>query len=317
MSIAQWGFIQSVYETAELQNPDTCARYFLPRLQRWRCAWLSQRKLATLRSNPLYYYLVARTRYYDEIFLDAISDKQHIINIGCGYDTRAYRFEPVLQQHGVKVLECDLPEAIIGKEHLAKRQGTFEHVAYMPIDLNNRAWPELECWLHKNYRARILVLMEGVSPYVNIDTFNRFLSLLARELPIGSRVAYDFKLEGVADSFGRGGRTQRPFRLPTERAEVVRHHENLGCRVNYLEGSSECSGRYLTGLARPGGPCFREDGLLQLEVRRHAVTNRMIEAAGIGCSTIPSCEVLFRCYSGRSTLSRTLQLGETPRAGGV
>ena len=235
-----------------------------------------------MRSNPLYYYLVARTRYYDGIFLDAISDKvQYIINIGCGCDTRAYRFEHVLRQNGVRVLECDQPEAIAGKQRIAQRRGRFDHVAYMSMDLNDGAWPDFEQWLNKNNNnAKILVLMEGVSPYVNSETFGLFLSLLAKKLPVGSRVAYDFKLDGVADSFGFGGRTHRPFRLPTASEEVVSYHEKLKYRLNHLEQSSDLSTRLLTGLGSSGVSLFRQDGLIQLEVApRCVIPDIVIEAA--------------------------------------
>jgi O-methyltransferase involved in polyketide biosynthesis len=83
MHVAEWRYIQSVYETAELQNPDTFVRHFLLTLQRWPCAWLGHRQLANLRSGPFYSYLVARTNYYDGLFLDAISDGvRHIIIVG-------------------------------------------------------------------------------------------------------------------------------------------------------------------------------------------------------------------------------------------
>ena len=281
MSVAKWRYIQSIHETAALQNPDTYARHFLPSLQRWHCARLSQNELATMRSNPFYYYLVARTRYYDGIFLDAISDKvQHIVNVGCGYDTRSYRFEHVLKQNGVKVLECDRLEAIDGKQRIVQRRGTFDHVVYMPIDLNDGAWPDFEQWLNKNNNAKTLVLMEGVSPYINSDTFSPFLSLLARKLSVGSRVAYDFKLAGVDDSFGRGGRTQRPFRLPTIREEVMSYHEKFSYRVTHMEESSEISARLLPGLEKSRGSLFKGDGLLQLEVTSQCVmADRVTEAA--------------------------------------
>lgn len=267
MTVAEWRYIQSIHETAELQNPDTFVGHFLPALRRWRCAWLGQSKLAILRSKPLYYYLVARTKYYDGLFLDAISDKvQHIVNVGCGSDTRSYRFEHLLKQHGIKVLECDQSEAISDKQRIAKRRGTFDHVTYLSIDLNDDVWPNIEQWLNKNNGTNKLVLMEGVSPYVNVETFGRFLSLLARGLPVGSRVAYDFKLRGVADDFGLGGRTQRPFRLSTTMEEVSSYHEKLGYRVDHIERSAELSMRLLTGLAKSGAPFFTEDGLLQLTV---------------------------------------------------
>lgn len=265
--VAEWRHIQSIHETTELRNPDTLVRRFLPVLQRWRLACLSQRKLAILRSDPFYYYLVARTKYYDEVFLDAISDNvKNIINVGCGTDTRSIRFEHVLKQNSVNVLECDQPEDISNKQRTVQRWGTFDHVAYMSIDLNDKAWPSFEHWLTVNNTEKIMVLMEGVSPYVNVESFGLFLILLARKLPLGSRVVYDFKLRGVSDNFGRVGRTHRPFRLTAATEQVVAYHEELGYRLNYMEQSSELSARILTGLAKSGTILFTEDCLVQLEV---------------------------------------------------
>ena len=36
------------------------------------------------------------------------------VMVGCGSDTRAYRFQDLLCRHGVKVLECDQPEELFG-----------------------------------------------------------------------------------------------------------------------------------------------------------------------------------------------------------
>jgi methyltransferase (TIGR00027 family) len=267
MYVAELRHIQSIHEKTELRNPDTLVRCFLPALRRWRLGWLGQRKLAILRSDPFYYYLLARTKYYDEVFLDAISDNmQYIINVGCGSDTRPYRFEHVLKQKGVKVLECDQPQAISERQRMAKKHWAIDHIAYLAIDLNDDAWPDFEHWLGTNNTAKALVLMEGVSAYVNIETFSRFLSLLARILPTRSRVAYDFKFTGVNDDFGRVGKTQRPFRLTDVIEEVVAYHEKLGYQLGHIEHSSDLSARVLTSLENRGVPLFTEDGLVLLEV---------------------------------------------------
>ena len=267
MLVAKWRYIQSIHETADFRNPDTLVHYFLPMLERWRCKWLDQKKLALLRSDPFYYYLVARTKYYDGVFFDAISNNiQNIINVGCGSDTRSFRFEHVLRKKGIKVLECDQSEAISNKQRIAKQRDTSDYIAYLPIDLNDDVWPDFEHWLKANNSAKALVLMEGVSPYVNVETFDQFLSLLASKLPAGSRVAYDFKLRGVADEFGRVGRTQRPFRLTASIEDLAAYHEKLGYRLDYMEKSSNLTARLLTGLAKSGASLFTEDGLIQLEV---------------------------------------------------
>lgn len=267
MFVAEWRYIQSIHERREFRNPDTWVKRFIPTLRRWRYAWLSPHKLAGLRADPFYYYLLARTEYYDRVFLDAIGDNvRFIVNVGCGTDTRPYRFKDVLEQKGIKVLECDQPAAIEQKAALIRRQGMFDHVAYMAVNLNSAAWPELETWLRRNRAGKGLVFMEGVSPYVNSDTFNRFLSLLAIELLPGSRVAYDFKLSGVNDDFGRVGQTQWPFRLPAMRKEVADYHKKLGYRLQHMELSSELSIRLLPGQGQSGAPLFTEDALLQLEL---------------------------------------------------
>ena len=89
--------------------------------------------------------------------------------------------------------------------------------------------------------------MEGVSPYIDDVSFGRFLSLLASTLAAGSQVAYDFKIQGVHDDFGREGRTQRPFRLPTTSGDVAAFHEAHGLQLEHLELSCELCARLLPG----------------------------------------------------------------------
>jgi hypothetical protein len=118
------------------------------------------------------------------------------------------------------------------------------------------------------------------------------LSLLAKELPPGSPVAHDFKdfkFAGVADSFGLIGRTQRPFRLPTVREDVVSYHEKLGYRVNCIERSSELSARLLTGLAKSGVHFLRETVSSNSRCRTDAVMADIVTEAAVTCfSTIRS-----------------------------
>jgi len=262
---ARLRYIQSVHEPPELRNPDTLVKYFLPVLDRWHCRWLGAERPAHLR-EPFYYYLLARTKYYDEVFLNAICcGIQQIINVGSGTDTRAYRFAQVLKRKGVRVIECDQPEVIHTKQRWAKKLGRFDHVEYLPLDLNEDGWLEFECRLAK-IKAKSLVFMEGVSPYIVDSAFSRFLLLLANELPSGSRIAYDFKLSGVNDDFHRVG-VCRTFRLPKESEEVAAFHAQHGFRLEHIELSSELSARLLPSLLDLGATLYSQDGLVQLATR--------------------------------------------------
>lgn len=266
--VGQMRAIQAVYEPPELRNPDDAAGRLLPVGQRLGCVLRGRWLLGRMRAQPFYPYVLARTRYYDRVFLDAIDEGVgYIVNIGCGSDTRAHRFRAALARQRVHVLECDQAEAIEAKRRVASRRlGPNPHLAYQPIDLNADGWPALATWLEARRDARMLVMLEGVSPYVDTAAFTRFLDLLATRLKPGSRIAYDFKHDGAAADFGRGGATQAPFRLPADRDAVERFHAAHGLRLDAYETAPELSTRLAAGLAVGARGPFTEDCLLRLTV---------------------------------------------------
>jgi methyltransferase (TIGR00027 family) len=268
LKVGQLRHIQSVRESGDYWNPDVLVSRLLSPVQRWSCFWRGRLLLARLRSDPFYYYVVARTKYYDSVFVDALCDNvQRIVNVGCGSDTRAYRYAQLLSQRGVIVLECDQAGAIEAKEKIASERLPAAPVQYLSIDLNEGVWPCLESWFDQNRGSKMLVLMEGVTPYINEESFGAFLHMLACRLPAGSRVAYDYKIRGTSDEFGLSGRTQRPFRLSSGEGDVAAYHLTKGFRVRHVETSADLSRRVLPALAELGPRrVFRNDCLVQLEL---------------------------------------------------
>lgn len=267
MSVGQLRYIQSTYEAAEYRNPDLLVRDLLPVLQRWRCDVRGKMGLARLRARPFYFYVLARTRYYDDVFLGAVGDgTRFIVNVGAGSDTRAYRFGDVIRQKAVHVWECDQSSAIRAKKRIAQRAWPADHLDYLAVDLHDESWPELDARLRQHERARMLVMLEGVSPYVSSASFCRFLEYLVARLAPGSRVAYDFKRPEVAAGFGASNMAPRPFRLSASLDEVVAFHAGLGFRVEYVETSEALTSRLVPGLARSGTAPFAEDALVQLTI---------------------------------------------------
>ena len=263
MSVGELRYIQSHFEKGAAKNPDGLVGGFLPWSKRVGCWVRGALLLPKLRANPFYGYLNARTKYYDQVFGEALDRSiTRVVNIGCGSDTRAQRFASRLRGNRVEVLECDQEAAIRAKEQLARKLwGPSDHVAYQPIDLEAGAWPALEAWLARGAAAPTLVMLEGVSPYVGQEAFATFLRLLSSKLHPASALAYDFKLRGVADDFGGAPGSGR-FRLSADRDEVARYHRDLGFQVDHMELSSALSQRL-----QPGpGPLFEEDCLLRLSV---------------------------------------------------
>jgi methyltransferase (TIGR00027 family) len=284
--IGKLRYIQSVYEEPEYRNPDTLIRDFLPPVLRWLCMLQAKMRQSKLRLDPFYYYLLARTKYYDQVFIDAIcSNTKLIINIGCGSDTRAYRFSELLRHKGIHVLECDQRQSIFVKEQLAKRRWCTDHITYVAIDLNADTWPELEHWI-TNVHSTVLVILEGVSPYVDEKSFNRFLRFMAEKLHVGSRLVYDFKIASAEDDFGKDVLNHTPFRLPATKRNIIAYHKTLGYELEQMELSSELSSRLLPSLSGSGARLFAKDCLLQLTVAkiRSCGYNSSLAASPTGAS---------------------------------
>jgi methyltransferase (TIGR00027 family) len=254
VNVGQLRYIQALCEPADSRNPDALVGAFLSPGQRFACRMRGALLLRRLRANPFYDYLVARTRYYDQLFLDAVRDRVAcIVNIGCGSDTRAYRFAHLLEPKGITVLECDQPHAIRAKRDMAARRFPTAHVRYVPLDLNN----SFAAALDQAPPGRAFVMMEGVSPYIARAQFEGFLRLLSARLWPGSTLAYDFKLEGVAQDFGRSAAAPQPFRLAGERDAVAAYHQGLGFHLQRLESSASLTRRLLARTPR----LFEEDCL--------------------------------------------------------
>jgi len=262
--VAQLRHIQSIHEPPQRRGPDALVRYFLPLPQRLRTAWISKSELSRLRKDPFYYYLLARTWYYDQVLTAAIhKGLKRILIVGCGSDTRAYRFRRLLCNHNVRILECDQAEVISERRRIVKRWGYIPEVEHLAMDLNSCCWPDLEQWVGGHDRPQTLVLMEGVSPYIGSGALVHFLQLLGAKLSAGSEMAYDFKLRGANDDFGRDASGKKSFLLSADRSEIAAFHRRCGMYLLHMELSSELCLRLLPDL-NSSSSLFKEDALVRL-----------------------------------------------------
>jgi methyltransferase (TIGR00027 family) len=263
VNVGELRYIQARCEIPPRRNPDVLAGAFLPLARRIACLLHGTLLMPRLRARPFYNYLLARTKYYDQVFLDAVAAGAGcIINIGCGGDTRAYRFAPLLRRNGVRVLECDQPRAIRAKRRIAESRWPTEHVRYVELDLETGGWTALAPHLAAA-RAPVLVMLEGVSPYIGTAAFEAFLRFLATTLSPASTLAYDFKIVDTEEEPGRRAPVERPFRLPPQRPAVAAYHAALGLELRHMELSHELARRLVPGAT----VLFHRDGLLTLRPR--------------------------------------------------
>jgi methyltransferase (TIGR00027 family) len=260
--VAWMRHVQAIHERGELANPDWLAGSFLSSWERWKVRMLSATRLEHLRRDPFYYYLLARTKHYDQLLLQAVEQgARRFINIGAGADSRAYRFAHRLRTAGVEVVECDQPRAVQSKRRIARRWRCSDFVRYASIDLNvASSWTALRASSGAPGAPKALVVIEGVSPYIDRPRFQEFLQMLGRTLSAGSTVAYDFKLQGVKPEFGVSAQAPEPFRLTCDEEVIRSLHRECGLSLDRLESGADLTRRLLPSRRQLAAPMWAEDG---------------------------------------------------------
>ncbi len=184
---------------SKVRNPDDVARYFVG---------LPHRMLLALPNAILrpacealvpggYCYFLARTNYFDQVFLRALeSEFQQFAVLGAGYDSRAYRFRDQLR--GRPVYEVDLPGAQQRKQEILRQTGLADEAIRVTSDFAECKVNEALAAHGFDFTKKTLFILEGVSYYVDDNCVRHLLTLCAQCAP-GSQIVFDYSLPSFLD----------------------------------------------------------------------------------------------------------------------
>ncbi|MCJ7626468.1 MAG: SAM-dependent methyltransferase [Anaerolineaceae bacterium] len=191
-------------------GPDYLAELFLPANFRFIIKFTKIRANVKKKLNGflpgLHEYMIARTAYFDRIFMDALDNKiPQIVLLGAGYDSRAYRFADLISD--TKIIELDIATTQNRKKECLRKAKVEipKHVSFIPIDFNNESLQKvLEKAGYENHK-KTLFLWEGVSYYLESDSVDATLEFVSRSAHIGSAIALDYTIsiaEENMDDYG-------------------------------------------------------------------------------------------------------------------
>jgi methyltransferase (TIGR00027 family) len=148
-----------------------------------------------------HYYVVARTRYFDDALVTSLVEPlEQLVILGAGYDSRAYRFADRLSR--TTVFEVDHPATSRAKREATSRfprDGVAPQVAYVPVDFTVDTLAER--LIRSGYApdARTLFLWEGVTPYLDGEAVDGTLEFVRSCSAAGSIVVFDYILRSVVE----------------------------------------------------------------------------------------------------------------------
>jgi methyltransferase (TIGR00027 family) len=151
-----------------------------------------------LAPKGIYEYVIARTKYIDTLFMDALEQRfDQIVIFGAGFDSRAQRFSTINKK--TKIFELDAPITQRNKLKAFKEKKIMipKNLIYVPINFITERLAEklTETGFEKNRRT--LFLLEGVAMYLSDDAINRTFTFIRDVAGKGSWVVFDYIYAGV------------------------------------------------------------------------------------------------------------------------
>lgn len=186
---------------------------------------------ATWRRSITLAGLGARVSWFDARIIAALDDGiDQVIIIGAGFDSRAWR----LAHSGVRFFELDQPASQAAKQEVAPGPGP----TYVAVDLRTADAAEALLAAGFDPSRPSVVVVEGVTMYLDEDVVRRLLAGLAAACPIGSVLLADFTPPAATGSaanarqlwlqrLARGGSGER-FRLTLDADAARRLVEGSG-----------------------------------------------------------------------------------------
>jgi methyltransferase (TIGR00027 family) len=122
----------------QIKGPDYLAKIFF---EGWDSLLLKFRRITLLiakrRVPRTYEYVIARTKFFDNAFKQALVENcPQIVFLGAGYDTRPYRFKECIKQ--TEIFELDVPTTQQIKKQFLKASNISipKQLHFVPINFN-------------------------------------------------------------------------------------------------------------------------------------------------------------------------------------
>ena len=171
--------------------------YIAPRLLPGLIKFLVRYKLINFKwpffPKGIYEYVIARTKYIDNIFKESIENGiEQILLFGAGFDTRAVRFAE--KNMKTKIFELDTLYTQTAKINQFKKRGISipENTILISIDFNVDSLSEkLESNGFKRNKTTLFI-MEGIIQYLNKEAVDELFKLLYELAEPESKVVFDY-----------------------------------------------------------------------------------------------------------------------------
>jgi methyltransferase (TIGR00027 family) len=206
-------------------------------------------------AKGIYEYIIARTKYIDSVFRQALAGGfEQILIFGSGFDTRALRFRE--EAGKTRIFELDAPPTLAAKigQYRNRRLAIPPNLVFVPIDFDKESIPEKLEQAGFRSGAKTLFLMEGVLEYLqpsSVDlTFRAVRNLAGPGSEIVFNYAYASVIRGEGKQYGEKGALKvlssvgETWNFGIEKGEINRFLATYGFEVRDHRDARELEEMY-------------------------------------------------------------------------
>ena len=239
------------------RGPDDMAEIFLPVFAKIILNVPVIRKAFMSRIAPagIYEYVIARTKVFDDFFLEALERKvPQIVIMGAGMDTRAFRFAS--RNRGTTIIELDIEKTQNPKIEILNRKGVTlpKALIFATIDFNKQSLSDVLISAGFQKGRQSLFLWEGVTMYLDGDAVDRTLEFIKENSQAGTQVVFDYifasvlrqehKFYGEKEIFDTVSRAGEGWTFGIEAGEIETYLTARGFKSGSHYTPAELEGKY-------------------------------------------------------------------------
>jgi methyltransferase (TIGR00027 family) len=194
----------------------------------------------------MYEYVIARTKYIDGVFLDALKQKiKQIVILGAGFDSRPYRFQEFIDK--TKIFEVDTEATQEYKlSLLTNKTDSINKIQYVPVNFEEA---DLFARLKEhgyNKTDKTLFLWEGVTFYLSKEAVYRMLREISVNSARESKICFDFQTVKSMDELIHTGIKEESIKFGIEEGKIEEFVISNKYRIMEHLSSKDIEQRFMT-----------------------------------------------------------------------
>ena len=248
IAIASLRALSNYEPDATVQSHDEFAEFFLPEDRQTALKTLNSRENIKQRvPKGMYEYVIARTKYFDSVFVDAIQYPiEQIVLLGAGFDSRSYRFHSRITT--TKIFEVDMQPTQDYKLGCLRQHNVAIHPNISFVPMNFETDDPITRLNHYGYDngKQTLFVWEGVTFYLSRETVTHMLQRLKDHSGAGSRVCFDFQTIQHAHDLIQTGLQEEVIKFGIASGNIVNFVQDHQYRIVEHVTAGDMERRFLT-----------------------------------------------------------------------